>query len=222
MLDVPALRRKRCVFPPCVHGWASRILFRDTVFLFLRRKHEKTADSRQPASVAAGCVSDRAGSVRARVPLHWADERPRARPRFAAARARGRRAGKGSSVVDAAAARVIGGAGRRRAVRLGLRVPEPLCQSPRHTRHARRRLGRKLRRGIGAASGVPADRRAADGVLFRHGSRESDVPFRKGQRTHDDDSLGHHDGVFVLRARLACQIHGGHRQSRSCLPSPTG
>lgn len=81
--------------------------------------------------------------VRARVPLHWADERPRARPRFAAARARGRRAGKGSSVVDAAAARVIGGAGRRRAVRLGLRVPEPLCQSPRHTRH-----------GLGVASGA--------------------------------------------------------------------
>ena len=52
--------------------------------------------------------------------------------------------------------------------------------------------------------------------LFRHGSRESDVPFRKGQRTHDDDSLGHHDGVFVLRARLACQIHGGHRVAAAC------
>ena len=171
MLDVPALRRKRCVFRRACMGGQAVSCSGIRSFCFSGGSMKKQPIPGSLRLWQRGCVSDRAGSVRARVPLHWADERPRARPRFAAARARGRRAGKGSSVVDAAAARVIGGAGRRRAVRLGLRVPEPLCQSPRHTRHARRRLGRKLRRGIGAASGVPADRRAADGVLFRHGSR---------------------------------------------------
>ena len=194
-------------------GGSSRIL-QGYGFLFWRNDGTKN-DSRQTASGAAGGVSDRAGARRAGVSVRGPDAR--AGPR-SVCRVTGRghwAAEAGRFVVDAAAAGFAGGAHRRGAFRLRLRVSEYVRKPARDARYARRCLGGKLRRGAGAASGLRIYRRTADGVFLRCAGRGADVPDGKGRVACVDDLIGHHDGLPFFGPRFACQIHRGHRVAAS-------